>query len=142
MPIIHEEIIEDLEDHIRKFGGERSEWWVGTAKDARAPFFRRHLATDLGDELIYREAFTTSAAQAVVDHLVNNRGLQLDQDAMREAELGSTLTADADLKVGATQAPRAVPEPGKIVFVYRPGKEAISHQLSAVSKGGTSLSSY
>jgi hypothetical protein len=33
---------------------------VGTAKDARGPFFRRHLVADLGDGLIYREAFTTS----------------------------------------------------------------------------------
>jgi len=89
MPIIHEEIIEDIEAHIRKSHGACNDWWVGTAKDARAPFFRRHLATDLGDGLIYREAYTTVAAQAVVDHLVNNRGLQLDQDAMQEAELGS-----------------------------------------------------
>ena len=41
MPIKHEETIEDLEDHFRKFGGERSDWCVGTAKDARTPFFRR-----------------------------------------------------------------------------------------------------
>ena len=93
MPIIHEEIIEDIEAHIRKSHGACNDWWVGTAKDARAPFFRRHLATDLGDELIYREAFTTTAADAVIDHLVNQCGLRLDRDA--------------------------VPEPGKIVFVYR-----------------------
>ena len=93
MPIKHDEIIEDLEDHIRKFGGERSAWFGGTAKDARAPFFRRHLAADLGDGLIYREAFTTAAAGQVIDHMVNHGGLQLDSDA--------------------------VPETGKIVFVYR-----------------------
>ena len=98
MPIIHEEIIEDIEAHIRKFGGECSEWCVGTAKDARAPFFRRHLAMDLGDELIYREAFTTSAADAVIDHLVNQCGLHLDRDA--------------------------VPEPGKIVFVYHRARDS------------------
>ena len=60
MRINRDEIIEDIERHIRKFGGERSEWCVGTAKDARGPFFRRHLVADLGDGLIYREAFTTS----------------------------------------------------------------------------------
>jgi hypothetical protein len=85
MPIKHEEIIEDLEDHIRRFGGERSEWCVGTAKDARAPFFRRHLAADLGDGLIYREAFTTDAADQVIDHLVNHRGLHLDRDAVSDS---------------------------------------------------------
>ena len=93
MPISHEEIIEEIERHIRKFGGEHSQWCVGTAKDARAPFFRRHLAADLGDGLIYREAFTTTAADEVIDHLVNACGLHLDHDS--------------------------VPEPGKIVFVYR-----------------------
>ena len=102
MPINHDEIIEEIEGHIRKFGGEFGEWCVGTAKDSRGPFFRRHLAADLGDGLIYREAFTTSAASQVVDHLVNDRGLQLDQEAERRSALQG-----------------AVPEPGKIVFVYR-----------------------
>jgi hypothetical protein len=51
------------------------------------------LAADLGDGLAYREAFTTTAAQAVVEHLVNDCGLELDR--------------------------AAAPEPGKIVFVYR-----------------------
>jgi len=64
-----------------------------TVKDACGPFFRRHQVSDLGDGLTYREAFTTNAAQAVVAHLVNDRGLELDHDA--------------------------VPDPGKIVFVYR-----------------------
>ena len=32
---------------------------------------RRHLAADLGDGLIYREAYTTSAAEQVIEHLVN-----------------------------------------------------------------------
>jgi len=93
MAMNHEEIIEEIEGHIRKFGGEFGEWCVGTAKDSRGPFFRRHLAADLGDGLIYREAFTTSAADQVLDHLVNACGLRPDRDA--------------------------VPEPGKIVFVYR-----------------------
>jgi hypothetical protein len=93
MLISREELIEEIESHIRKSGGRFGEWCVGTAKDARGPFFRRHLVADLGDELTYREAFTPAAAQAVVDHLVNDRGLEFDRDA--------------------------VPEPGRIVFVYR-----------------------
>jgi len=92
MPLNHAEIIEDLEVHIRKTGGSAGEWWVGTAKDSRGPFFQKHLVADLGDGLVYREAFTASAAGAVVDHFVRARGLHLDQE-------------DA-------------PEPGKIVFVF------------------------
>jgi len=101
MPINHEEMIEEIEGHIRKFGGGFAEWCVGTAKDSRGPFFRRHLAADLGDGLIYREAFTTSAASQVVDHLVNDRGLQLDQEAERCSALQGAIAVS-----------------GKIVFVY------------------------
>jgi len=61
------------------------------ANGAHGPFFRRHQHTDVGDGLTYREAFTTSGAQAVVAHLANNRGLRLDQDAVREAERSSAL---------------------------------------------------
>ena len=93
MPINHNEIIEDIEDQIRKYGGACEEWCVGTAKDSRGPFFQRHREADLGDGLTYREAYTPDAAQAVVAHLVNDRGLEHDRDA--------------------------VPEPGKIVFVHR-----------------------
>ena len=42
MPINHDEIIEDFEGQIRKSGGRWGEWSVGTAKDARGPFFQRH----------------------------------------------------------------------------------------------------
>ena len=97
MAINHDEIIEEIEHHIRKFGGEFGEWCVGTGKDSRGPFFRRHLAADLGDGLIYREAFTTSAADQVIEYLVNACGLRPDRDS--------------------------VPAPGKIVFVYRQARD-------------------
>jgi len=87
MPINRDEIIEEVEGHMRKFGSEFGEWCVGTAKDSRGPYFRRHLSADLGDGLAYREDFTTNAAQAVVAHLVNDRGLEL----VPEAERGSAL---------------------------------------------------
>ena len=102
MPINRLEIIEDIESHIRKCGGAWEEWCVGTAKDSRGPFFQRHREADLGDKLTYREAYTTDAAQAVVAHLVNDRGLRLHCDAATEDE-----------------GPSAPQEPGKIVFVYR-----------------------
>jgi hypothetical protein len=106
MPINHNEIIEELEGQIRKCHGAWEEWSIGTAKDSRGPFFQRHREADLGDGLAYREAYTTTAAEAVVAHMVNDRGLQLDLDVNHEAERRSAL-------------PSAAPEPGKIVFVYR-----------------------
>ena len=93
MPSNREEIIEEVKRNIRKFGGEMFDWCVGTAKDARGPFFHAHLVAELGDGLNYREAFTADAARAIQDHLVHDCGLVPD------------LTT--------------VPDPGKIVFVYR-----------------------
>ncbi|MDR3675714.1 MAG: hypothetical protein P4N24_09505 [Acidobacteriota bacterium] len=51
MLINRDEMIEEFERQIRTFGGGWREWCVGTAKDARGPFFRRHFAADLGDGL-------------------------------------------------------------------------------------------
>ncbi len=99
MPSNRADIITDIQEHIQKFGGGWGEWCVGTAKDPRGPFFQNHLVADLGDGLIYREAFTLSAAQAIRDHFVNDCGLELDLE-------------DA-------------PEPGKLVFVFR--KTAAAH---------------
>jgi hypothetical protein len=132
------ELIEEFERNIRKYGGAFDEWCVGTAKDARGAFFQRHLVADLDDGLAYREAFTTTVAEAVVDHLVNVRGLEPVPAAPsssdprdNEAEGGSERAESADLKVGATRAAdsvdeaerrsalQAVSELGKIVFVYR-----------------------
>jgi hypothetical protein len=121
MPINHRELIEEIETHIRKFGGGFGEWCVGTAKDSRGPFFRRHLAADLGDGLTYREAFTTDAAQGVVAHLVNDRGLERFPEAEpgsddRRAERRSALRQPAE---SSSAAQDAVSEPGRLVFVYR-----------------------
>ena len=94
MPANQHEMIEEITAHIRKSGGEPGEWWVGTAKDARGAFFQRHRERDLGDGLAYREAYTTSAADAVLEHLMNACGLRPD--------------------------PAAALEPGRLVFVYHP----------------------
>src|SRR5271157_4967482 len=116
MPINHNEIIEEMEGQIRKCGGVWGEWCVGTAKDSRGPFFRRHLEADLGDGLTYREAYTTTAAQAVVAHFINDRGLQPDQEAIQGAERGSAL--------------QHAPEPGRLVFIYRKTPSAPAPPMS------------
>jgi hypothetical protein len=145
MPINHQELIEEIEEHIRKFGGGFGEWCVGTAQDSRGLFFRRHLAADLGDGLAYREAFTTNAAQAVVAHLVNDRGLEPVPEAERRSALpyaeGSLALQGATIEAGPSSTPPdAVSEPGRLVFVYRkvrpapvaPGSEqATLHKIAA-----------
>ena len=87
------EIIEDVLEHIRQCGGDLGDWQVGTAQDPQGPFFRRHSAEELGDGFLYRAAYTTYAADEVLERL-KDCGLHPDRAA-------------------ATQ-------PGKIVFVYRP----------------------
>ena len=93
------EIVEDILAHIRQSGGDFSAWCVGTAKDAQEPFFRRHLSADLGDGLLSREAYTTYAAEEVAERLTQGCGLHRDRES--------------------------VPQPGRIVFVYR--KIGITH---------------
>jgi hypothetical protein len=99
------EIVEDILAHIRQAGGDFSAWCVGTARDREGAFFRRHAAADLGDGLIYREAYTTFAADEVIARLVNDCGLQADHES--------------------------VSHPGKIVFVYRKAgsAEVVAFQL-------------
>ena len=119
MPINHQELIEEIESHIRRFGGGFGEWCVGTAKDSRGPFFRRHLAADLGDGLTYREAFTTNAAQGVVDHLVNDRGLERVPAAATGGERGSAVHEHATEAERRSAPQDAASEPGRLVFVFR-----------------------
>jgi hypothetical protein len=38
MFLSREELIEEIEYHIRKSGGGFGEWFIGTAKDCRGPF--------------------------------------------------------------------------------------------------------
>ncbi len=140
MRIGRNEIIEELSEHIRKFGGEPGEWRVGTAShDGRFKIQddRENPAGMTG--LAYREAHTPYAAADAVDYLVSALGLQLDSDALHGAERGSAPTANADLKVGGAVAAvsdrrtavgtlqkaehrsalQHAPEPGRLVFIYR-----------------------
>jgi hypothetical protein len=103
MRIGENDIMDEIDAHIRKFGGDYSEWCVGTAKDSQAPFFRRHLEADLGDQMMYREAYTPYAADDVRDRLVSGCGLHADR--------------------------ASVPQPGRIVFVYR--ATAVAHPAPA-----------
>ena len=63
MPPKHEEIIAEIQDHMRKLGGSAGAWCVGTAKDSRGPFFESHRVAEREDGLIYREAFTAASAR-------------------------------------------------------------------------------
>ncbi|HXW14283.1 MAG TPA: hypothetical protein VEN79_07215 [Terriglobia bacterium] len=113
MRVGRNEIIAELTEHMRKFGGEPGEWCVGIAEtdskfqiqDAgsqipdskfQIPDSKTTLANMPG--LAYREAHTAYAAADAVDYLVSAFGLR------PAAEAGQ----------------RSAKQPsGKIVFVYR-----------------------
>jgi hypothetical protein len=91
------EIVEDIFEHIRQLGGELDEWHVGTAKEPQSPVFLQHSAEGLAEGFIYREAYTTYAAEEVLDRL-HSCGLHPDGGSGHAS--------------------------GKIVFVYRPAPAA------------------
>lgn len=86
------EIVEDILEHIRQAGGEFTEWHVGTGNGSGRARLPRAETENPANALICREAYTTYAADEVVDRL---KGFGLRPD----------LTS--------------VPAPGKTVFVYR-----------------------
>ena len=95
------EIIEDVLEHIRQCGGEFSDWCVGSAKDPQCPSFGRQVSEGSNDGLLYREAYTTYAAEEVLERLVKGCGLRPERAAVRPT--------------------------GRIVFVYRP-TESIAYR--------------
>jgi len=94
------EIVEDFLEHIRQAGGELHDWRVGTAPDARDPIFCQPTSDGAEQKLIYREAYTTFAAEEVVDRLARGFDLPLAP------------------KTSSDRTPTR--RPGKIVFLYRP----------------------
>jgi hypothetical protein len=103
------EIVEDILEHIHQAGGEMREWCVGTATSAvvsgqfsvpgKPAADQQNEGGQKADGLFYREAYTTFAAEEVVERLTRGFDLPLAQE---------------------TASNGAGPHrPGKIVFVYR-----------------------
>ena len=94
MRIGRKEIIEELTEHIRNFGGEPGEWCVGTARDStlsgQSPLQNSGETSPSLPGLAYREAHTPYAAADAADYLASAFDLR--------------------------PAPGFAPEPGKIVW--------------------------
>jgi len=71
MAITSKEIIGDITDHIRKFGGDFAAWGVAIARDWHDPVFESRQSEAKDDELICREAYTPASARAVRDYFVS-----------------------------------------------------------------------
>ena len=71
MAITSKEIIGDIAEHIRKFGGDFAAWSVAIARDWHDPVFESRQSEAKDDELVCREAYTPASARAVRDYFVS-----------------------------------------------------------------------
>ena len=71
MPKSKQKIIDDIESHIQKRGGDNSDWYVGISKDARDRLFNGHSVKEKKDVWIYRKASSSEVAREIEDYFVN-----------------------------------------------------------------------
>lgn len=74
MPTSANQIVAEIEAHIRKCGGIFRQWYVGIATDARDRLFNDHRVREKGDAWIFRPAGTHQMARHTEDHFVNRLG--------------------------------------------------------------------
>ena len=84
MRINETDIIEEIEAQIRKFGGDFTEWCVGTAQDKGVRCQVSGVSGHDTESLLCREAYTPYAADEVIERLVQGCGLRRDQASVRE----------------------------------------------------------
>jgi 4-hydroxyphenylpyruvate dioxygenase-like putative hemolysin len=105
MRIGRNEIVEELTEHMRKFGGEPGEWCAGVAEtDSKFQIQDSRETPSNMPGLAYREAHTAYAAADAVEYLVSAFGLR---SAAHQHEHHPALQ-----------------EQGRIVYVYRPAPAA------------------
>lgn len=68
-----EEIIREINDHIKKKGSGYSSWYVGISKDARDRL-NQHGVPEKDAWFIYRQAASSSIAREIEDYFVNTLG--------------------------------------------------------------------
>ena len=69
-----ESIKSDIKDHIRRIGGEYTDWYVGVARDAPSQLFNHHNVQRDGGAWIIRQAYGVKAALYVESHFVHRMG--------------------------------------------------------------------
>jgi hypothetical protein len=74
MPKTKAEIVADIENYIRSYGGTYSAWYVGIAAKPTDRLFIAHAVKEKGDAWIYRECANAEAAR-VIEELFIARGM-------------------------------------------------------------------
>ena len=60
-----EQIIQEIDNYIRKYGGDYSRWYIGSASDPRDRLFNDHNVNKDRDSWIYRDCGSEAAARKV-----------------------------------------------------------------------------
>ena len=71
MAYTKEQVIADIEAHIRNEGGTIGTWYVGIATDARKRLFNDHNVSEAGGSWIYRQATSSDTARTVETYFHN-----------------------------------------------------------------------
>ena len=66
-----EEIIEDIEGHMAKRGGDIDDWYVGIAADPSERLFDEHLVDKKKGAWIYRTASSDSVARTIEKYFLD-----------------------------------------------------------------------
>lgn len=74
MPTTANQVVAEIEAHIRQCGGTFRQWYVGIAANARNRLFSDHRVRETNDAWIYREAGTHQTARQIEDYFVNRLG--------------------------------------------------------------------
>lgn len=115
MLMSRDEIIADIQEQIRKSGGNYNAWCVGTAKDSHSTLFSRHQVEELRDGWIYREAFTPGVARDVQDHFVTQCGTECD--AGSEEDGGRIVYAYKMTSQADQPSPATAPMPNRSAVI-------------------------
>lgn len=68
MPKSNQQIIQDIQGHIRKRGGDYGDWFVGVGSSARHSLFEDHRVREKGDCWILRRAGSAKAAREILSY--------------------------------------------------------------------------
>ena len=108
MPIIKQEIIDEIKSHIQRHGGEYSAWHVGVCTNIRDKLSGQTKAKE--GLLISRQAYSSYVAAEVLDYFVNKLG--------------------TDGSIGADN------DTADIIYAYRKSADAIEQTFPANDTSG------
>jgi len=65
------QIVQEIDDHIRQCGGGYSGWYVGIAANPRERLFNDHNVSEQSDSWIYRDCGSDTSARKAEEYFIN-----------------------------------------------------------------------